>query len=129
MRKILLGLAVFFGTDIVLAFGATFAFQHRNLFAWITPDMVNSAFEAAASLFILNHCRVLWASGQAHGVSLLSSLFFWAWGGWNVFYYPHLGQLFSFYAGIAVLAANSFWCWSIWYIRRHDGTYFPNGPR
>lgn len=85
---------------------------------YVTPDQVNGAFEALASVMILNHTRALWKSRQAHGVSFLSSLFFTSWGFWNIWYYPHLEQLFSFYAGIAVVSANVFWNYSIWRIRQ-----------
>jgi hypothetical protein len=86
----------------------------------MVPDLVNGGFEALASLFILNHCRAIWRSRQAHGISLLSTVFFAAWGLWNIWYYPHLGQLFSFYAGIAVVCANFFWIYSIWLIRKSE---------
>lgn len=82
------------------------------------PDLINGGFEACASIFILNHCRVLWASKQANGVSLLSTAFFMVWGLWNLFYYPHLGQTFSFYAGIAVVLANLTWIFVILKIRK-----------
>lgn len=81
------------------------------------PDIINASFEGLASLFILNHARVLWQTRQADGVSLLSTAFFGVWGFWNVYYYPHLEQMFSFYAGLAIMAANLFWMYSIWVIR------------
>lgn len=86
------------------------------------PDMINASFEMAASIFILNHARALWQSKQAHGISLLSTIFFASWGCWNIFYYPHIGQTYSFYAGIAVLIANLVWVYSIWKIRHDEHT-------
>jgi len=83
-----------------------------------TPDLVNGAFEALGSLFILNHCRVLWKSKQAHGVSILSTIFFAAWGVWNLFFYPHLDQWFSFIGGLAIMAANMVWISMLIYLRR-----------
>ena len=82
-----------------------------------TPDLINGGFEALASLFILNHARVLWKTREPHGVSLLSTVFFTVWGAWNVWFYPHLGQIFSFYAGITVMIANLFWIASIVHLR------------
>jgi uncharacterized membrane protein YfcA len=84
----------------------------------IAPDLANATFEALAALFILNHCRAVWGSKQAHGISILSTMFFASWGVWNIWYYPHLGQWLSFYAGILVTFANLFWIYSIWLIRR-----------
>jgi uncharacterized BrkB/YihY/UPF0761 family membrane protein len=82
------------------------------------PDLINAAFEGFAALFILNHCRALWKSKQAHGVSLLSTVFFTTWGLWNIFYYPHIGQNYSFKAGLAVVSANFIWVYLIWKVRR-----------
>jgi hypothetical protein len=82
-------------------------------------DIINGLFEAFAALFILNHCRVLWQTKQPHGVSLLSTFFFTVWGVYNVWYFPHLGQMFSFYCGISVVIANLCWVGSIIYLRRN----------
>jgi hypothetical protein len=43
------------------------------------------------------------------GVSILSTTMFTAWGFWNLFYYPHLGQWWSFTGGLAIVAANALW--------------------
>lgn len=75
----------------------------------LTGDAINGAFEAAAALFILNHCRVLMEHRQARGVSALSTLFFTAWGFWNLAYYPSLNQQWSFAGGLCVVAANALW--------------------
>lgn len=72
-------------------------------------DLINSLFELFASLFVLNNCRVLYKQKEVKGVSIISTAFFTSWGLWNVFYYPHLGQVLSFYAGIAVLLSNLLW--------------------
>ncbi|BCJ91730.1 hypothetical protein IZ6_24650 [Terrihabitans soli] len=75
----------------------------------MNPDLLNAAFEAAAALFILNHCRVLYRDKSVRGVSITSTVFFTGWGFWNLIYYPSLGQSWSFYAGMAVVAANALW--------------------
>jgi len=73
------------------------------------PDMINGSFELLSSVMILNHCRVLLKDKAVAGVSLLSNIFFVGWGGWNLYYYPHLGQIFSFYGGISIMLANVLW--------------------
>ena len=70
------------------------------------PDLINGLFESLAGLMVLNHCRVLYEHKETRGVSILSSAFFTAWGFWNLYYYPTLGQTLSFYGGIMVVAAN-----------------------
>jgi hypothetical protein len=75
----------------------------------LSPDFINGLFEAFAGLFVLNHCRVLYAHKQVRGVSLASVAFFTLWGIWNLYYYPALGQPMSFYGGLFVVAANAFY--------------------
>lgn len=72
-----------------------------------------------SSLMVLNHCRVLLRDKAVAGVSILSTVFFTLWGGWNLFYYPHLGQWLSFYGGIAIMIANALWVLLMMKYRRH----------
>ncbi len=82
-------------------------------------DIVNGLFELFASLFILDHCRHLYKDKVLSGVSWVSIVFFTAWGVWNLFYYPSLGQSFSFYAGILVVLSNLTWLGMIFYYRNN----------
>lgn len=72
----------------------------------ILPDIVNASFEAGAGLAVLHHCFKLYEHKQARGVSTAAVLFFTAWGVWNLYYYPHLGQFWSFAGGIFITMAN-----------------------
>lgn len=83
-------------------------------------DMANAFFEGAGSIFVLNHARVLSQHKLVRGVSLLSVAFFSLWGVFNMFYYSHLGQNFSWYAGICVLIANTFYLSLIIHYRRKE---------
>lgn len=80
------------------------------------PDLVNGSFELFAGLFcLLNVRRLLWDK-SVRGVSVPAMSFFAAWGYWNLFYYPHLGQWASFIGGVAVTAVNTTWvALAIWY--------------
>lgn len=73
------------------------------------PDFINGLYESLAGLFVLNHCRVLLKHKQVKGVSIASIVFFTSWGFWNLFYYPHLGQVFSFLGGLFIVLANCFY--------------------
>lgn len=83
-------------------------------------DLINASFELFASLFILNHCFVLYKDKLVRGISLVSTVFFTLWGFWNMFYYPHIGQTASFYAGIMVAFTNALWVCLIWHYRRKE---------
>lgn len=82
-------------------------------------DIINGSFEALASLFILNHCRVLWRQKQVRGVSIVSTSFFFTWGVWNIAYYPMIGQPFSFACGVLVTAANALCVGLMWHYRKN----------
>ena len=71
------------------------------------PDVINGGIEFLASFMVLNHCRVLIRDKAVAGVSILSTACFALWGGWNLFYYPHLDQWWSFAGGIGVMLANT----------------------
>lgn len=76
----------------------------------MTADAINGSFELCAGLFILNHCRVIYADKQVRGASRLSTAFFFSWGLWNaIYYYPALDQFWSFLGGLIVMAANCLW--------------------
>lgn len=70
-------------------------------------DSINGAIELVAAAMVLNHCRVLYADKCVRGVSVASVLFFFAWGLWNLYFYPALGQTLSFWGGVAVVIANA----------------------
>lgn len=84
----------------------------------MTPDTINGLFEFVAAAFILNHCRVLFADKQVRGMSTVSTIFFTCWGFWNIYYYPHLDQMWSFYGGLCVVSANVMWVAMQLYYRR-----------
>ena len=83
-------------------------------------DLANALFEAGGSIFILNHARVLFQQKLVRGVSMLSVFFFSCWGVFNIFYYSHLEQQFSWYAGIAVLIANSIYLSMLFHYRKKE---------
>lgn len=73
------------------------------------PDLINASFEALGGVFILGHCRAVLRDKAVAGVSIVSTVFFTAWGFWNLFYYPSLGQFMSFWGGVFLVVANCVW--------------------
>lgn len=86
-------------------------------------DLINASFEAFGSVAILRHCWVLYKAKKFEGVSLASVAFFWSWGVWNLYYYPHLGQWFSFAAGVSIMLANCLWISLMIYYKKYPGGY------
>jgi hypothetical protein len=72
-------------------------------------DMCNAAFELFGGVFVLNHCRALFEAKIVKGISIVSTVFFTAWGVWNLYYYPSLGQWASFAGGVFICLANLLW--------------------
>lgn len=84
----------------------------------MSPDLVNGLFEAFAGAMIGLHARRLWIDKEVKGASSVATAFFTAWGFWNLFYYPSLGQTWSFYGGLVVVSANAVWLALMWKFRR-----------
>jgi hypothetical protein len=80
------------------------------------PDIINGTFEMCGGLFILNHCLALYKDKMVKGVSIISTIFFMSWGIWNLYFYPHLEQMWSFYGGLIIMTTNFIWiCMMIYY--------------
>lgn len=73
------------------------------------PDIVNGLFELFGAYFIWLHIRQVLKDRAVAGVSIPATVFFAGWGVWNLYYYPHLEQWFSFAGGIAIFVSNAIW--------------------
>ena len=86
----------------------------------LTPDLINGVFETLGGLFVANHCRALMKDKAVKGLSILSVICFFLWGVWNLWYYPHLGQMWSFYGGVATVSANVVYISLLLYYKRNQ---------
>ena len=84
------------------------------------PDIVNGSFEFLGAPFITLSVIKLYKDKKVQGVSWLHAGFFAVWGYWNLFYYPHLDQWFSFAGGVAIVAVNSIWLLQLIYYTRRN---------
>lgn len=85
----------------------------------MSPDMINGAFEALGSVMLWRNVLQLHRDKQVKGVHWTATGFFAAWGYWNLFYYPHLDQWYSFTGGVSIVLANTVWlAQMIYYIRK-----------
>lgn len=73
------------------------------------PDLVNGAFELTGGVVCWLNVKRLLRDRSVQGVDWRVSAFFSAWGFWNLFYYPQLGQWASFAGGVALVIANTTW--------------------
>jgi hypothetical protein len=75
----------------------------------MTPDLINGLFEVVGSLMIWLNVRQIYRDKEIKGVHVAPTAFFFTWGLWNLYYYPHLNQWLSFAGGISIAIANGFW--------------------
>lgn len=84
------------------------------------PDLINGLFESfGASVLWLNINRLI-KDEYIAGVSIFPTMFYSVWGFWNLYYYPHLNQWYSFIGALGVVIANTVWTLlAIYYKRDH----------
>ena len=82
------------------------------------PDMVNGALEFAGAWFTWRNAWQLWVDKEVKGVYWPMTLFFAGWGLWNLFYYSHLNQPWSWAGGLVLVAGNVAWVTLYWRFRR-----------
>lgn len=82
------------------------------------PDLINGLFEAFGGLMVWLNVYKIIKDKQVRGVSSVATWVFTAWGFWNLFYYPHLGQWLSFAGGCIIVSGNFGWCWFAWRYRK-----------
>lgn len=78
------------------------------------PDLVNGLFEGLGSVLTwLNVAQLIKDRGYA-GVKASITVFWFLWGVWNLYYYPHLGQWLSFTGGVSIMIGNLAWVLLAW---------------
>lgn len=86
----------------------------------MSPDFFNGAFEFVGSIMLWRNVLQLHRDKVAKGVHWSATAFFASWGYWNLFYYPHLDQWFSFWGGVSIVLANTVWLGQMWYYIRKN---------
>ena len=86
----------------------------------LTPDIGNAIFEAGGAYFTWMNAWQLYKDKEIKGVYLPAWFFFTAWGLWNLYYYPSLGQLLSFAGGVVIVTANLLWVSMALYYARNS---------
>lgn len=75
----------------------------------MSPDLINACFELATGILLFLNSYKLIKDKVVKGVHLLPLMLITTWGFWNLYYYPHLDQWFSFWGGVVLVVANMLW--------------------
>jgi hypothetical protein len=82
------------------------------------PDLVNGLFEMVGGLTTFLNCWKLHKDKEVKGVVWQLTIFYTAWGLWNLYYYPSLGQWLSFLGGCVIVTSNVIWISQVVYYKR-----------
>ena len=86
----------------------------------MTPDLINGLFEICGSVMIWRNVLQLYRDKMYRGIHIEPTAFFMCWGFWNLYYYPHLDQWWSFWGGVSIVFANTVWVGQMLYYGRGE---------
>ena len=72
-------------------------------------DIGNGLFELVGAFFTWSNYFKLRKDRELKGIYWPLIAFMTLWGFWNLFYYPSLGQWFSFAGGAVLMLGNALW--------------------
>lgn len=75
----------------------------------LTPDQLNAAFETCGAFFTWANAYRLFKDKEIKGIYWPTTIFFTLWGCFNLWFYPTINQMWSFYAGIILVSGNILW--------------------
>jgi len=75
----------------------------------MSGDVINFLFECVGGILNWMNVLKLHKDKEVKGVFYPAWIFFAAWGLWNIYYYPSLGQWWSFWGGLVIVSANLYW--------------------
>ena len=75
----------------------------------MNPDLFNGLFELVGAYFTWVNAWTLHKDKEIKGIYWPTTVFFTLWGMWNLYYYPALGQWFSFWGGVILVSGNVAW--------------------
>lgn len=81
----------------------------------MSPDIINACFEFFGAWMICINIHRLWNDKQVRGAHWGPLVFFTSWGIWNLYFYPHLDQWWSFAGGVTLAIVNAIYLAMILY--------------
>lgn len=91
-------------------------------------DIVTGGFETFGGIPILMSILKTHRDKRVTGLHVSSNLFFTTWGLWNLYYWPHLGQVAAFLGGVVLCLANVVWLGQVLYYQGYLKPYLARSP-
>lgn len=89
----------------------------------MSPDMINATFELGGAFAIAFSVWKVYNDKIVRGISWAHVSFFFAWGMWNLYFYPSVDAPWSFYAGIVLATVNGIYTAQLIYYTRKERLY------
>lgn len=84
-------------------------------------DIINGSFEIVAGTLLGINVYKLHKDKKVMGVSVIPTAFFMLCGYWNLYFYPTINCVLSFYGGLLVVLTNTIWVGQMIYYGRKNG--------
>lgn len=72
-------------------------------------DIINGVFEFFSGMMVWLNVKDLLRDKTIKGINPYTTIVFTLWGLFNLGYYPHLHQWFSFFGGLVIVVGNTTW--------------------
>ena len=82
-------------------------------------DGITGSLEFVGGAFLWLNVRAALTHRMLRGLQIQSSIFFWLWSMWNLYWYPHVAAPFSMLGAVSLLVPQTIWLFLIWKYRRH----------
>ena len=85
-----------------------------------TNYLINAIFEFGGGILTWINVKKIIKDKEVKGIYWPIYIFFTLWGLWNLYYYPSVGDMFSFAAGMFLVSGNIVWTViTIYYLRKN----------
>jgi uncharacterized membrane protein len=84
----------------------------------LSPDMINGCFELVSALIAGANIKALLRDKEVQGFNPLTLLPFTLWGYWNLYFYAHLEQWWSWWGSLGMVFVNTTYLLLCYYYKK-----------
>jgi len=86
----------------------------------MNPDIINGLFELFSACIAGLNVKTLLRDKVVHGFNPLTLVPFTLWGYWNLYYYIHLDQWWSWWGSLGMVFVNTTYLCLCWYYKESN---------